>query len=168
MLILYGVTKKLDNSRSKIIFSHTTFKGKINPDRLCAKCGDLGDVLWGGKYCSKCKLLYYHTYITECKFKFNVYKYPDYFDLSLIKQFGWYTPPNRGGNTLGVSRDHLISTNYGFINNIDPKIMSHPANCKIITQSDNSRKHKKCSITLDELMIRIEEFNKKYPNFIGV
>lgn len=98
-------------------------------------------------------------YQIECRFKFNIYDYPSYFDLQLIEQYGWYSAKNRGGNLNGISRDHMISAKYGFRNNISPEILSHPANCQLMLQSENSKKKTKCSLTLEELHKKIQNFN---------
>jgi hypothetical protein len=107
------------------------------------------------------------NYYAAARFKFNVYHYPDEFNLSLIKEHGWYTCPGkkRNGqpkNTSGVSRDHIISVSYGFANNIDPKIISHPANCRIMLHSDNKKKKQNCDLTVDILMEKIKVWDKKY------
>ena len=106
-------------------------------------------------------------YYMAARFKFNVYHYPEEFDLKLIEQYGWYTCPGlkRKGepkNVLGVSRDHIISVSYGFLNNIDSKIISHPANCRIMLHSDNKIKHSKCDMTVEQLLKQIDKWNKKY------
>lgn len=106
-------------------------------------------------------------YYAAARFKFNVYHYPYEFDLSLIEQYGWYTCPGlkRKGqpkNIFGVSRDHIISVSYGFANNIDPKIISHPANCQIMIHSHNKLKHNKCSLPLDQLLEKIRLWDAKY------
>jgi len=106
-------------------------------------------------------------YYNSARFRFNVYHYPDEFDLSLIEKHGWYTCPgrkrkNQSKNILGISRDHIISISYGFLNNIDPKIISHPANCRLMLHSDNKNKHTKCELTIEELLEKITRWNKKY------
>ena len=50
----------------------------------------------------------------------------------------------------------------GYRNNVDPSIISHPANCRLIRHNDNVSKLDGCVITLDELKKRIEDWNKKY------
>ncbi len=100
----------------------------------------------------------YQDYKNKCQFKFNVYDYPNKFDLSLIDKYGWYLAFNRGNNLKGVSRDHVISINYGFKHNISSEIISHPANCKLILQNENSSKHVKCGMTLRELKKLIDNF----------
>lgn len=98
----------------------------------------------------------------KCKFKFNVYNYPEYFDLNLIEQNGWYSAKNRGNNFNGVVRDHIYSIDEGRKNNISPEILSHPANCRLIRHSDNIKKHKNSDITLQDLYDKIEKFEEIY------
>lgn len=105
-------------------------------------------------------------YRRDCQFKFSLNSYPDEFDFSLIESHGWYKAKNHGNNLNGVSRDHMVSIRYGFDNGIDEKVISHPANCKLLQHGMNSSKHSKCSITIDELLLRIEEWDKKYGKFI--
>lgn len=122
------------------------------------------------KYCNKkCRLKFerkdmdaFKIYQLDCKFKFNLKEYPEEFDFSLIKKYGWYLPKNRGNNLNGISRDHMYSIKDGFVNNVDPKLISHPANCKLVRQKENSSKWYKSSITLDELKERIKKFEAKY------
>lgn len=102
-------------------------------------------------------------YRRDCQFKFGIKNYPDEFDFKLIEEHGWYSAKNRGNNMGGVSRDHMYSVKQGFLNNIDPKIISHPANCRLVLQSDNASKKDACSITLEELLQRIKEWDEKYP-----
>ena len=45
-----------------------------------------------------------------------------------------------------------------FKDKIDPKLLAHPANCKLMIHNDNVSKNKKSSITLEELLERIENF----------
>lgn len=106
-------------------------------------------------------------YYASARFRFNVYHYPEEFDLSLIEQHGWYTCPGlkRKGhpkNVLGVSRDHIISVSYGFSNNIAPDIIAHPANCRIMLHSKNKIKHSKCDLTIEQLLEKIYIWNQKH------
>ena len=61
-----------------------------------------------------------------------------------------------------VYRDHLVSVKYGFINNIDPKIISHPANCQLLKHTNNSIKKDKSDLTLTELLNKIEKWEIKF------
>lgn len=101
----------------------------------------------------------WELYYVQCKFNFDVYDYPEWFDLSRLTELGWYTASNRGGNLGGISRDHMISVKYGFLNSISPEVISHPANCNLVSQNENSKKKTACSLTIDELMLRINAFN---------
>lgn len=102
------------------------------------------------------------NYRADCKFNFNLSDYPEEFNFQLVTEHGWYSPKNRGNNIYGVSRDHMLSVRYGFDNGIDPKILAHPANCRLMLQSDNVSKLSKCSITLEDLLIKIAAWDKKY------
>ena len=103
----------------------------------------------------------FKIYKTETNFNFNLSDYPDEFDFTLIEKYGWYSPSNKKNNLGGVSRDHMLSVKEGFELGIDPKLLAHPANCKLMIHNDNVSKNKKSSITLEELLERIENFNKK-------
>lgn len=107
-------------------------------------------------------------YYDACRFKFNVYHFPNEFDLSLIEKHGWYsTPGSRNGirNLDGISRDHIISKRYGYENKIDAKIISHPANCRLISHRENKAKGINSDMTLEELMVKIKNWDQKYPNW---
>lgn len=116
---------------------------------------------------SKGKVL--QLYKEACNFTFSLKSFPNEFNFSLIEEFGWYKAKNKGNNLNGVSRDHKISKQYGFDNLIDPYIISHPANCELIQQNENSSKKDKCSISINNLLNNIQNWNKIYgiyPNKI--
>lgn len=131
--------------------------------RTCSKCGHV-DSTYGraGFHSLECLFCQRNTgYRVACRFKFNLKDFPDEFDLSLLTERGMFSPKD---NPKGVSRDHLLSCHFGKANKIDPKIMSHPANCKLVLQSENSKKHKTSSISYDELLLRIAEWDAKYKH----
>ena len=69
---------------------------------------------------------------------------------------GWYTCPGQkrkhyAKNVNGISRDHSYSISEGLKNNINPLLLSHPANCKLMIHLDNKRKHSNCEIIIDKL-----------------
>ena len=104
-------------------------------------------------------------YYNEAAFKFNVYNYPNEFDLDLLLKFGWYsTPGSRNGikNSKGISRDHTVSIQEGFEKGYDPKILSHPANCRLVQHKDNSKKWKRSDMSYAELKQKIKNWNKRY------
>lgn len=106
------------------------------------------------------------NYRSEATFNFNIFDYPNEFDLDLIKEYGFYSAANRGGNLNGISRDHMYSCKMGLINNVDPAIIRHPANCKLMRHNDNVSKNSECSITLEELLKRIDKWNSIYGETI--
>ena len=61
-------------------------------------------------------------------------------------------------NLDGVARDHMVSRHYGWTHNIPPEVIRHPANCRIISQRENSSKGEKCCITIEELYERIKNW----------
>ena len=103
-------------------------------------------------------------YRRRCNFEFALKDFPKEFDFSLIEEHGWYKAKNRGDNLYGVSRDHMVSVRYGFDNDIDPSIISHPSNCELLPHSENVSKRSRCSITLEELQERIEVWDEKYSH----
>ena len=107
-------------------------------------------------------------YKRDCSFRFNVYTFPDEFDLSLITEHGWYSPSNKKNNLYGISRDHMISRTFGFDNNLPPEHLAHPANCELLPHSQNASKGIKNTITYEALLLRIEKWNEKWNEKYGV
>lgn len=135
-------------------------KNTFHPTKGCRYCKEVGNVTYYGSICSTCKLTYRDAYKTSCKFNFNVYHYSAQFDLTLLETHGWYAASNKGNNPNGISRDHMYSVSDGYANKIDPSILSHPANCRLVLHKDNQRKHSKSIITLEELLERIKFFDQ--------
>ena len=161
-------------SNGLMVFNSRKFKRDIRPEEtICPICNRTYIIKqYKNKTCSrKCgrtlrfknidssSLKYYRA---RCGFKFAINEFPDEFNFDLIRINGWYSAKNRGNNLSGISRDHMVSIRYGFDNNISPEIISHPANCQLVIHNENSKKHSKCSISLEELLNKIELWNKKY------
>jgi len=146
----------------------TEFYKDKKSKKNCKSCNI--EIFGRKKYCSDdCKIKYkrknmsaYAAYKQDAQFKFSLNSYPEEFDFSLIEKYGWYSPSNKKNNLNGVSRDHILSINDGFKLGIDTKIISHPANCQLIKHSDNISKNKRSTVTLNELLYKIEMFNYKY------
>ena len=171
---------KSKESKEKISKGLYEFYAKIKKNKNCKYCGKEIPYNVKYKFCSdecrrKWKFEYYlnkhvtdidkekfliRKYRNDCSFQFNLADYPDKFDFDLIRKYGWYKPKNHGNNLGGVSRDHMYSVMDGYIHNVDPKIISHPANCRLIRHTDNMSKGGKSCITLEELLERIENWNK--------
>jgi len=166
----YGNNDEVREKISKKLKDGEIVKRTIKNCIYCNKEMRLIPSKFNKKFCNKkCKKLYYRQKLSEykkyqkdCKFTFSLNNYTKEFDFDIIKEYGWYSTINQGGNTNGINRDHMISIKYGFENKISPKIISHPANCELITHKKNIIKNKKCSITIEELKKRIQIWNKKY------
>ncbi len=103
------------------------------------------------------------VYVNAAAFKhgFSFTKYTTDEEKELLSKYGVF---NNRTNTKGCVRDHLLSRRYGFENNIPTWIISHPANCEIVLNSENT-KRSNCKdrsdnlITLEELLYRIENYS---------
>lgn len=109
----------------------------------------------------------YQRYRHDCKFRFALSDFPDEFDFSLITTYGWYKAKNRGDNPSGVSRDHIVSVRWGYENGVDPTLIRHPANCQLLRQSENVSKGKHPTLTVEELIKRVDLWDKKYQRQNG-
>ena len=159
----------------KLKIANSIGRGRIRRNNLCSckYCKITYSTLNRKTYCSdECKrkskikdytqLKYYKT---AASFKFNLATYKNEFNFGLIDLFGWYKAKNNGDNLGGVSRDHIFSVNEGFKRNINPLILAHPANCRLMIHTDNISKNKKSDITLEDLLEKIKLFDLKYGNF---
>lgn len=141
-------------TRKKIGLKNSQRKGRTIL-KICKICNNEKQILISSKLCSDCKEPL-RLYREKCKFTFNVYDYPELFDISLIEKYGWYSPKNsKKSNLNGISRDHLFSISEGFKYNIDPNIISHPLNCKLVRHVENQRKGMNSEISIDELIYKI-------------
>lgn len=138
---------------------------------ICKYCNSEIKHSYEKVYCNiKCKRNFYRKDITIfsnykrfCAFNFSLKNFPDEFDFSLIEKYGWYSAStSKKPNLSGVSRDHIFSVKQGYIDSIDPYYISHPANCQLLRQTDNSSKCMKCDITFEALKIKVENWNLKY------
>lgn len=117
------------------------------PCRMCQTV-----VLTSGtvKHCDNCR-----SYREKCKFTFNIFSFPEDFNLELLSVYGFYKAKNRGNNPNGLTRDHMFSISNGLRLGVAPEKIRHPANCQLLTYADNLKKHSKSSISLEELEKRI-------------
>lgn len=98
-------------------------------------------------------------YKNQCKFRMNVNVYILLSTFTDTDLSNWYGI-NHIYNREQTSRDHMVSQEYGYNHKIDPYLISHPANCLLIKQGENSSKKEGCSLTLRELIERVEFFNE--------
>lgn len=135
---------------------------KIDGKKKCRYCNEFKVSEKHKLICVDCRMEYYGAYRPACEFKFDINNFKEEFDFTLIEQYGWYSPSNKGNNLNGVSRDHLYSVRDGFVNKVAPEIIAHPANCRLMKHSENNLKNYNSLITIDELKERIEHWNNKY------
>jgi len=162
-----------DAARIKISEKLTGKRYKTIKTARCLWCGGTFEIGSAKKFCSgSCRSQAQKrrresrpsliNYRADYAFRFSVKDYPNEFELSLITEHGWYKAKNNGDNLYGVSRDHMISVRYGFDNNISAEHLTHPANCRLLRQSENSSKGVKNHISYEELLERIRLWDLKY------
>jgi hypothetical protein len=116
------------------------------------------------QYCQSHRYLYSDSNKLGYKFTFNIYHYPDLFDLSLLQKVGWFAPRGLSGkwNPDGLSRDHKVSVNESIRNNYDSYYITHPLNCELMPHHENNTKKTKSSLTYDELKKLVDDYESTY------
>jgi hypothetical protein len=160
--------RKLSEQHKRNIEQTTNFNRKVKTTKYCLNCNIIMECRPSDtrKFCTtKCWANYteknkepFLLYRQRCNFDFKFEDYPNKFDFTLVEQYGWYSPSNKGNNINGVSKDHMLSVRTGFDLGIDPEIIKHPANCKIMLHKKNQSKRAKNSITIEELLERIRNW----------
>lgn len=137
----------------------------------CKHCGTLFSQRHTRKYCPRCSPLYDKDFRQRFKFTFSVYDYPDLFDLDHVARVGWYSRGGTAGkwNPAGLSRDHRVSVNDAIRYGYDPFYISHPINCELLSWEENNRKKTKSSISYEELVNQVNEYEmkRKTPKISG-
>lgn len=168
--------RKINKSKTKVRIQKIRNFYKENLKEIpCKYCNKKISIKQRKLYCSDdCKTKHrrknmsgFQSYKQDCLFKFSLNNFPNEFDFELIKKHGWYSPANKKNNLNGVSRDHMFSVKEGFLNKINPELISHPANCKLVLQKENSSKHKNSSISIDDLKKRIIDWDYNYRAVTG-
>lgn len=115
------------------------------------------------QYCTEHRSMYSESAKSGFKFTFNVYHYPELFDLTLLKEIGWFGPGGKSGkwNPIGLSRDHKISVNDAIKNNYDPYYITHPLNCEIMSHSQNNKKKTNSSLIYSELIDAVDKLESE-------
>lgn len=109
------------------------------------------------KYCSTCEDNYSHDGRAKYWFTFNVFDYPNLFDLSLIKTIGFRDSKT---NPNGITRDHRVSVNVAIKNDYNPYYIKHPLNCELMSFKENNKKKSQCSISYEELVELVDNYDK--------
>lgn len=130
--------KKPTLTKRQIQFKTRMFSGKNNPNYNPHKTK-------------------FQKYKIKCNFDFKFKDFPLEFDISKVRNM-FHPILNRHGYT----RDHKLSINDGFLMNIPPELIKHPANCAIISHSANSRKNIHSSINIEQLIKMILKWEERY------
>lgn len=121
---------------------------------VCKECG----IEWRNRsavrYCSEHKDKYSHIGRAAFWFSFNVYHYPELFDLDNLTRIGFRSSDNPNGMT----RDHRVSVQEAIKNNYEPRYIKHPLNCELMLFRENARKHTKSSITYEQLVAMVDAY----------
>ena len=161
------IFKKRRTEANKVFYKN--HREELSRIRKCRYCQSVLEYQNKQKFCSDiCRANFidkkagFNKYKDMCKFVFDLKRFPEEFSFDLINKYGFYSPSNKNNNLNGVSKDHMVSVKYGFENKIDPRIISHPANCQLMTQNENTAKSDKCSLTLAELLDRMNQWDERY------
>lgn len=118
-----------------------------------------------GLWIPKDKIKPYLLYCREANWKERMIDYMPKSEIELLKKVGIFSAKN----SKGIVRDHKYSRYSGFNNAISPLILRHPANCQLITHSDNLKKANSKhryrdgdSITLKQLFNKIKVYSKQW------
>ena len=113
--------------------------------------------------CANCQSLKWSNNKDQYDFKFNVFDYPELFDLDKLSLIGWVAFGGKRGckkNPNGLSRDHRVSVNEAKQFGYDPYYISHPLNCELMLHIENNKKKTKSSITYLELVLIVDNYDK--------
>ena len=125
----------------------------------CKNCSFIGSYRKQTGYCNNCKHCYTENGRAKFIFTFNVYHYPDLFDIEFINKHGWRKTKGSNINVNGVSRDHKVSVRDAIKFNYDPYYIKHPLNCVLMLHSDNQSKGTQSSITYNELVAMVDSYD---------
>lgn len=125
----------------------------------CKVCGIQTISRYQRKFCKEHAEKYSHNGRAKYWFTFKLSDYPDLFDFELLKKYGMRS---RGKNNIGgVVRDHKVSVADAIDNGYDPYYIKHPLNCELLLNADNAKKHRSSSLSYEDLVKQVDEYEKK-------
>lgn len=101
----------------------------------------------------------YDVYFVQSNWKERMVEYVSIEEKDLLSKRGMFCPYK---NKNGLVRDHIYSRFQGFVNCIDPLILTHPVNCQFITKEENISKGNNEIWTKDDLFDRILKYQGSY------
>lgn len=144
------------NSQCSII-RHKNLLDDGTYNNTCKHCQIIFNSKSIRKYCDNCSNLYSHEGRAKYWFSVNIFKYPELFNLDEFNKIGFRSIIN----PYGYTRDHKVSVNEAIRNNYDPYYITHVMNCELMLWDENNRKNTKSSITYDELIKLVDEYEKR-------
>lgn len=156
------IARHLTKSSIKNKLKDTTYPTTKVFYNKCSHCSKLHTTRASVKYCNDHSDLYKSNNRNRYAFTFNVYEYPELFDIELIKEKGWHSHGGRFKyNPDGLTRDHKVSVNESIKNGYDPYYIKHPLNCEILTFKENNVKKTSSSISYDELKKIVDVYDRQ-------
>jgi len=154
------------DSREKISNKLSMFSGPYTKVHFkpCKFCNQNFLTTTRVQVCKNCQYLKWKNNKNQYSFKFNIFDYPDLFDLDQLKLLGWVSfGGKRGGkkNFQGLSRDHRVSVHDAKKFKYDPYYISHPLNCELMPHSANNKKKTRSSIEYLELVRLVDEYDNR-------
>ncbi len=155
---LNGSNYILTTTKDEYMNSRNRSQFKIN---VVCDNGHILHVTWNnwvkGKRCRMCYEEKKFENAIKHKHGYNRYKFlVDYYTQKNYKNHYELINPNNYKRGLEYHLDHKYSINEGFKNNISPIIIGSKENLEILTSNENLSKNSKCSITLEELLLKTE------------
>lgn len=133
----------------------------------CKFCNSMFTAKTTTQVCCNCQHLKWNNNKDQYSFRFNIFDYPDLFDLDMLKQIGWVAfGGKRGGNknANGLSRDHKVSVNEAKKYNYNQYYISHPLNCELMLHIKNNKKKTKSSISYTQLLKLVDDYDNGSSN----
>lgn len=156
------IRKKLSKQKieNEVIYPHS----KIST-MCCSFCNTLFITRRSNRkrICKNCEYLKWNNNKDAYSFRFNVFDFPDLFDLALLENTGWVAfGGKRGGkkNPNGISRDHRVSITDAKRFNYDPYYISHPLNCELMPHTLNNKKKTASSMLYEDLVKLVDNYDK--------
>lgn len=151
--------KSMKKSEIESEYKNTQYEFSKIYSGKCAHCKTNFYSRKNSKYCKEHSNLYKSGNRNKYAFTFNVFDYPELFDLDLVKELGFYSAGGKYKKNLnGLTRDHKVSVNEAIKNNYDPYYIKHPLNCELMSFKDNSKKKTRSSITYENLVLLVDEW----------
>lgn len=110
-----------------------------------------------------------HRRRTPNKHKFNMRLWHDYNRKCRLRTERVYRRHKeqldpKGHRGVDYHLDHIYSVHQGFKNQVDYRMITHPANLRMISSSRNLSKASSCSQSLRSLQVRIERYQSCFTN----